>query len=92
MHEKLRFNSSLFFFLWIFKRAFDALCHSTHFYGRPLVLEWANDTTEKSSSIVKTEAERVAAKTAQKFNKGMTTYYRLKWTFRDENKNVLNQS
>ncbi|XP_054155032.1 probable RNA-binding protein 19 [Oppia nitens] len=27
------------------KRAFDALCHSTHLYGRPLVLEWARSTT-----------------------------------------------
>ncbi|CAF3144105.1 unnamed protein product [Rotaria socialis] len=31
------------------KNAFDALCHSTHLYGRRLVLEWAdeeNDTVE----------------------------------------------
>lgn len=27
------------------KRAFDALCHSTHLYGRRLVLEWAQDDT-----------------------------------------------
>ncbi len=73
MYEKLRFNFSLFFFLCIFKRAFDALCHSTHFYGRPLVLEWANDSTDKSSANDEfdTEAKRVAAKTIQKFNKGM---------------------
>nr|XP_020022553.1 probable RNA-binding protein 19 isoform X2 [Castor canadensis] len=24
------------------KRAFNALCHSTHLYGRRLVLEWAD--------------------------------------------------
>ena len=25
----------------MFQKAFDALCHSTHLYGRRLVLEWA---------------------------------------------------
>lgn len=25
------------------KRAFEALCHSTHLYGRRLVLEWADE-------------------------------------------------
>lgn len=31
------------------KRAFDALVHSTHLYGRRLVLEWAksDDTVEE---------------------------------------------
>lgn len=28
------------------KRAFEALCHSTHLYGRRLVLEWAEDTED----------------------------------------------
>jgi hypothetical protein len=37
------------------------------------VLEWANDSTDKSSANDEfdTEAKRVAAKTIQKFNKGM---------------------
>ncbi|XP_033748627.1 probable RNA-binding protein 19 [Pecten maximus] len=28
------------------KRAFEALCHSTHLYGRRLVLEWAEDAED----------------------------------------------
>ncbi len=33
----------------LIQNAFEALCHSTHLYGRRLVLEWAdeeNDTVE----------------------------------------------
>ncbi|CAG2101923.1 unnamed protein product, partial [Medioppia subpectinata] len=45
------------------KRAFDALCHSTHLYGRPLVLEWARDAGDDTSD---TEARRVATGTAHK--------------------------
>lgn len=28
-------------FISFFQKAFDALCHSSHLYGRRLVLEWA---------------------------------------------------
>lgn len=41
------------------KKAFSALCHSTHLYGRRLVLEWA--TTEES-------VEDLRRKTAQHFH------------------------
>ncbi|XP_076452541.1 putative RNA-binding protein 19 isoform X2 [Babylonia areolata] len=43
------------------KRAFDALCHSTHLYGRRLVLEWA--------STVET-VEELQSKTKRKFQGG----------------------
>ncbi|XP_040272573.1 probable RNA-binding protein 19 [Bufo bufo] len=39
------------------KRAFDALCHSTHLYGRRLVLEWA-DTEESVESLRRKTAEQ----------------------------------
>uniref|UniRef100_A0A914DKS0 RRM domain-containing protein n=1 Tax=Acrobeloides nanus TaxID=290746 RepID=A0A914DKS0_9BILA len=41
------------------KRAFDALVHSTHLYGRRLVLEWA-----KSEETV----DELRTKTTQKFS------------------------
>ncbi|KAL8565912.1 hypothetical protein ACOMHN_000489 [Nucella lapillus] len=43
------------------KRAFDALCHSTHLFGRRLVLEWAN-TVET--------VEDLQSKTKRKFQGG----------------------
>ncbi|XP_035412733.1 probable RNA-binding protein 19 [Cygnus atratus] len=42
------------------KKAFDALCHSTHLYGRRLVLEWAD--TEEST------VEALRRKTADHFH------------------------
>ena len=36
--------------LFIFQRAFTALCHSTHLYGRRLVLEWANETDDQMAN------------------------------------------
>ncbi|KAL4223638.1 putative RNA-binding protein 19 [Mactra antiquata] len=39
------------------KRAFEALCHSTHLYGRRLVLEWA-DTDDNIDDIRKRTAEQ----------------------------------
>ncbi|KAM4809300.1 putative RNA-binding protein 19 [Rhinophrynus dorsalis] len=39
------------------KRAFSALCHSTHLYGRRLVLEWA-DTEESLEILRKKTAEQ----------------------------------
>jgi len=43
------------------KRAFDALCQSTHLYGRRLVLEWA--APEES-------VEELRKRTAQHFHEG----------------------
>ncbi|XP_028913965.1 probable RNA-binding protein 19 [Ornithorhynchus anatinus] len=39
------------------KKAFTALCHSTHLYGRRLVLEWA-DTDESVAALRRKTAER----------------------------------
>ncbi|XP_075686282.1 putative RNA-binding protein 19 [Rhinoderma darwinii] len=39
------------------KRAFNALCHSTHLYGRRLVLEWA-DTEESVETLRRKTAEQ----------------------------------
>lgn len=39
------------------KRAFNALCHSTHLYGRRLVLEWA-DTEESLEDLRRKTAEQ----------------------------------
>lgn len=47
------------FFSISLQRAFNALCHSTHLYGRRLVLEWA-DTEET--------VEALRRKTAQHFH------------------------
>lgn len=43
------------------KKAFEALCHSTHLYGRRLVLEWAKDDET---------IEELREKTAQQFLTG----------------------
>lgn len=51
--------SFFFFSLLILQKAFQALCHSTHLYGRRLVLEWA-DTEET--------LEALRRKTAQHFH------------------------
>lgn len=39
------------------QRAFNALCHSTHLYGRRLVLEWA-DTEESVETLRRKTAEQ----------------------------------
>ena len=49
------------------QRAFNALCHSTHLYGRRLVLEWA-DSEETIDELRK--------KTAQHFYDGNYTFFR----------------
>ena len=48
-------------FFLIPQRAFNALCHSTHLYGRRLVLEWA----EAEESL-----EELRKKTAKHFPDG----------------------
>jgi hypothetical protein len=50
--------------LWFFfssQRAFEALCHSTHLYGRRLVLEWAESIED---------LDHLRKKTAQHFHNG----------------------
>lgn len=49
------FNFFLNLFL-ILQKAFNALCHSTHLYGRRLVLEWA-DTEETLEALRRRTAE-----------------------------------
>ncbi|XP_053609018.1 probable RNA-binding protein 19 [Plodia interpunctella] len=44
------------------KSAFDALCQSTHLYGRRLVLEWADQTDENE------DVSALRKRTAQNFN------------------------
>lgn len=46
IHKSLLITKNCYFvfihsFVILFQKAFDALCHSTHLYGRRLVLEWA---------------------------------------------------
>ena len=45
------------------KRAFDALCHSTHLYGRKLVLEWAEEELVGDEAV-----DTLRRKTASKFS------------------------
>lgn len=47
------------------KRAFNALCHSTHLYGRRLVLEWA-DTEETVEALRRKTAEHFHDSPAKK--------------------------
>ncbi|XP_015261415.1 PREDICTED: probable RNA-binding protein 19 [Gekko japonicus] len=47
------------------KRAFNALCHSTHLYGRRLVLEWA-DTEETVEALRRKTAEHFHESPAKK--------------------------
>ncbi|XP_028162960.1 probable RNA-binding protein 19 [Ostrinia furnacalis] len=44
------------------KSAFESLCHSTHLYGRRLVLEWADQTDENE------DVDTLRKRTAEKFN------------------------
>lgn len=50
------------------KKAFAALCHSTHLYGRRLVLEWA-DTEESVETLRRKTAEHFHAGSAKKQRK-----------------------
>lgn len=52
------FSPLIFFliFFLILQKAFNALCHSTHLYGRRLVLEWA-DTEETLEALRRRTAE-----------------------------------
>lgn len=53
------------------KKAFDALCHSTHLYGRRLVLEWAA-AEDGVEDIRKRTAEHFhIAQEAKKSKKGV---------------------
>ncbi|KAJ8042753.1 putative RNA-binding protein 19 [Holothuria leucospilota] len=44
------------------KRAFDALCHSSHLFGRRLVLEWA----EEDESV-----DKLRKRTAEHYSDGV---------------------
>ena len=47
----------------IYQRAFNALCHSTHLYGRRLVLEWAEEEED---------IDELRKKTASHFRDGLS--------------------
>jgi len=59
------------------KRAFNALCHSTHLYGRRLVLEWA-DTEESVDMIRKKTAMNYSDDGPRKRQKKSTMIEELK--------------
>lgn len=46
----------------LLQRAFNALCHSTHLYGRRLVLEWA-DSEVSLQALRRKTAEHFHGKT-----------------------------
>ncbi|XP_071036975.1 probable RNA-binding protein 19 [Parasteatoda tepidariorum] len=53
------------------KRAFDALCHSTHLFNRRLVLEWANPDTDNVSELrEKTANQYFESEPMKKVKKG----------------------
>lgn len=52
---------SFFFFHFDLQKAFNALCHSTHLYGRRLVLEWA-DTEETVEALRRRTADHFHGK------------------------------
>uniref|UniRef100_A0A4W3HSY9 RNA binding motif protein 19 n=1 Tax=Callorhinchus milii TaxID=7868 RepID=A0A4W3HSY9_CALMI len=54
------------------KKAFDALCHSTHLYGRRLVLEWA-DTEETVEALRRKTAEHYHGKLTSYLNRSYLT-------------------
>jgi len=69
------------------KRAFEVLSHSTHLYGRPLVLEWAKDDSNADELIDNTEGKKVGAKIARYFgssNQGPASKRLKKSEFMDE--------
>lgn len=54
------------------KKAFDALCQSTHLYGRRLVLEWAAVTEENVDALRKRTAQNYSSSgPAKKSKKGL---------------------
>lgn len=53
--------SFFFFFHFNLQKAFNALCHSTHLYGRRLVLEWA-DTEETVEALRRRTADHFHGK------------------------------
>lgn len=55
------YDSFQSFSLFFLQRAFDALCHSTHLYGRRLVLEWAESAED---------LDQLRKKTAEHFHDG----------------------
>lgn len=50
--------------LFLLQKAFSALCHSTHLYGRRLVLEWA-DAEETVEALRRKTAEQFHGRSAR---------------------------
>lgn len=50
------------YYLYLLQTAFEALCQSTHLYGRRLVLEWADQADETE------DIELLRKRTADAFN------------------------
>uniref|UniRef100_A0A4W6GAS6 Probable RNA-binding protein 19 n=1 Tax=Lates calcarifer TaxID=8187 RepID=A0A4W6GAS6_LATCA len=59
------------------KKAFAALCHSTHLYGRRLVLEWA-DAEETVETLRRKTAEHFHGKSANIFNNIQSIIHEMK--------------
>ncbi|KAK4872453.1 hypothetical protein RN001_014482 [Aquatica leii] len=53
------------------KKAFEALCQSTHLYGRRLVLEWASTEDQEVDEIRKRTAEHFQSQTTVKCKKSV---------------------
>jgi len=51
------------------KRAFDALCHSTHLFGRRLVLEWSAPEQTQDVEILRLKEAQLSGPVAKKLKK-----------------------
>lgn len=56
------FKFSKIKFYFAFKRAFDSLCHSTHLFGRRLVLEWASVEQTQDVEILRLKEAQLSGK------------------------------
>ena len=54
---------------FVFQRAFEALSHSTHLFGRRLVLEWAEPEQTQDVEILRMKEEQIAGSKAKKLKK-----------------------
>jgi multiple RNA-binding domain-containing protein 1 len=51
-----------FILKYIFKRAFDSLCHSTHLFGRRLVLEWTTAEQTQDVELLRMKEAQISGK------------------------------
>ncbi|CAF0804860.1 unnamed protein product [Brachionus calyciflorus] len=51
------------------ERAFEALCHSTHLFGRRLVLEWAEPEQSQDVEILRQKEEQLSGSRAKRLKK-----------------------